>query len=118
MVETVGGAVVPIVWAPVFVLTKLTAFEGRGRGDVFASHDLEDLVVVFDGRRELDGEMLQLPVEARAYAAEAFTRLLAHPDLPFALPGHVDPASDTERRAEALLARWAQMREALRRSVA
>lgn len=113
-VTTADGWALPIVWAPVFVLTKLVAFESRGRGDVFASHDLEDLVTVFDGRSELDGEMLALPGDARAYAAEAFGRLLAHPDLRFALPGHVDPTSNTERRAEALHRRWQRLHEALR----
>lgn len=112
-VETSDGAMLPIVWAPVFVLTKLVAFEDRGRGDLLASHDLEDLVTVFDGRPELDAEMLELPGDARAYAAEAFERLLAHPDLRFALPGHVDPTSDTEYRAGALLKRWHRLHEAL-----
>lgn len=111
--KTPDGSVLPIVWALVFVLTKLVAFEDRGRGDLLASHDLEDLVTVFDGRPELDAEMLQLPEDAQAYAAEAFGRLLAHPDLRFALPGHVDPTSDTEYRAEALLKRWHRLHEAL-----
>lgn len=104
----------PVVQAAVFVLTKLVAFENRGRGDVFGSHDLEDIVAVFDGRPELDDEMLDLPANARAFAAEAIGRLLAHPDLPFALPGHVDPTSNTERRAEALLDRWTQLVRRLR----
>lgn len=108
-VEADGGGEVFVVWAPVFVLTKLVAFENRGQGDVLGSHDLEDIVAIFDGRPELDDEMLRLPREARAYAAEAIGRLLAHRDLVFALPGHVDPTSDTERRAAALHARWQRL---------
>ena len=117
LVETNGGVRLPVVWAPVFVLTKLVAFEDRGRGDLFGSHDLEDLVTVFDGRRELDDEMLALPDDGRRYAAEALARLLAHPDLAFALPGHVDPTSDTQTRAEALLVRWKSLADRLRMSL-
>ena len=39
-----------VVTAPYFLATKIEAFKGRGRGDFFASHDLEDLVFVIDGR--------------------------------------------------------------------
>ena len=39
-----------VVTAPYFLATKLEAFKGRGRGDFFGSHDLEDLVYVVDGR--------------------------------------------------------------------
>ena len=33
------------VTAPIFIATKLEAFKGRGKGDFFGSHDLEDFVV-------------------------------------------------------------------------
>jgi len=38
---------------PLFIATKLEAFRGRGGGDVVTSHDLEDIVMVIDGRPEL-----------------------------------------------------------------
>src|SRR5271166_1872548 len=39
-----------MITAPFFVATKLEAFQGRGKGDLFGSRDLEDLVFVIDGR--------------------------------------------------------------------
>jgi predicted nucleotidyltransferase len=39
-----------VVTAPLFLGTKLEAFKGRGKNDYFASHDLEDVVAVIDGR--------------------------------------------------------------------
>lgn len=39
--------------APYFCATKLEAFGGRGKNDYLASHDLEDLITVVDGRPEL-----------------------------------------------------------------
>jgi hypothetical protein len=41
------------VTAPYFLATKIEAFKGRGRGDFLASHDLEDLIFVIDGRSRL-----------------------------------------------------------------
>jgi hypothetical protein len=42
-----------VVAAPLFVATKLEAFHGRGDGHYLFSHDLEDLVSIFDGREQL-----------------------------------------------------------------
>lgn len=41
-----------VVTAPYFCATKIEAFRGRGKGDYLASHDLEDLITVVDGRAE------------------------------------------------------------------
>ena len=46
-----------LVTAPYFVATKLEAFIGRGHDDYLASHDIEDLVAVVDGRPELAHEI-------------------------------------------------------------
>ena len=64
-----SGTRVRVISSPLFILTKLEAFEQRGRGDVFASHDLEDIIAVFDARPGLDEEMEALPPEARALSA-------------------------------------------------
>ena len=42
-----------IVKGPFFIATKFEAFKGRGKGDYFGSHDLEDLISVVDGRPAL-----------------------------------------------------------------
>lgn len=39
------------------IATKIEAFKGRGRGDFFASHDLEDLIFVMDGRSTIVEEV-------------------------------------------------------------
>lgn len=44
---------IKLIRAPYFLATKLEAFAGRGEGDFQASHDLEDLVTVLDGRAGL-----------------------------------------------------------------
>lgn len=75
--------------AVAFVATKLEAFASRGAGDILASHDLEDVLNIVDGREELARELAGAPVNLREMVAVAFARLLAHPDFANALPGLV-----------------------------
>lgn len=70
-----------------FVATKLEAFAGRGGGDFLTSHDIEDVLNIVDGRRELTEEMAAAPAELRQVAAAAFQRLLTNPDFANVLPG-------------------------------
>lgn len=49
--RTFGGTTVNVVSATCFVATKLVAFEARGQGDHLASHDIEDILTIVDGRK-------------------------------------------------------------------
>ncbi|WP_431638029.1 hypothetical protein ACQVBX_08995 [Dyella sp. KULCS107] len=73
--------------AVAFVATKLEAFAGRGRGDVLASHDLEDVLNIVDGREELVREVAQASADVRQAIAEAFAGLLARAGFLDVLPG-------------------------------
>lgn len=79
-----------VIAAPVFLATKLEAFKGRGGRDYQASHDLEDLVAVIDGRPTLLDEVAASPQPLRAYLAAELAELLSEPAFRSdALPGHV-----------------------------
>jgi predicted nucleotidyltransferase len=99
------GTAIRLISAPVFLGTKLEAFQGRGAGDYLASHDLEDVLTVVDGREELIAEARIAPPELKVYLTERFSALLATPDFMQAIPGHLpgDPAS--QARAPILLSR-------------
>jgi predicted nucleotidyltransferase len=56
-----------VVTASYFCATKLEAFKGRGKSDYLASHDLEDLITVIDGRPELLDELHLAPEDVRSY---------------------------------------------------
>jgi len=62
--------------APLFLGTKLEAFKGRGKNDLLASHDLEDVIAVIDGRPSLMDEVLNAPVELKGYLADEMRKLL------------------------------------------
>ena len=62
-----GNLTIRIITAPFFVATKLEAFKERGKGDLFASHDLEDIVYLIDGRAGLVDEIRAQPSDLQAY---------------------------------------------------
>ena len=75
--------------APYFLATKFEAFNDRGGRDVYASHDLEDIITVIDGRAELAIELLKADPSVRAHVVQQTQALLDHPDMQNALPGIV-----------------------------
>jgi hypothetical protein len=94
----IAGHDVRVVTAALFIATKLEAFRGRGRGDVFASHDLEDIVAVVDGRPGIVAEVGGADSEVRLYIASAVRSLLADPDFVDALPAFLLPDVASQAR--------------------
>lgn len=94
-IHLLNGLEIKVVSAPCFLATKLEAFDGRGERDFTASHDLEDLVAVVDGREELAEEVALSKPELRDFLAMRFRQLLNDRKFIDALPGHLfhDPAS-------------------------
>src|SRR5205085_5613086 len=79
---------------PLFIATKLDAFHGRGGGDIVASHDLEDIIAVVDGRREIVSEVAAASADDREYIASELRPLL---DNPTSLRHSLDSSSRTRR---------------------
>ena len=71
--ETVTIQVVSPVY---FLATKLEAFKGRGGEDPLTSQDIEDVLILLDGRPVLLGEIRQASSSVRCYVAEGFKALL------------------------------------------
>ena len=65
-----SGTTIRLISAPAFMATKLVAFADRGNGDFMASHDLEDIVNLIDGRPELLDEVAHSRADLCAYLAE------------------------------------------------
>ena len=74
-----SGTVIRLISAPAFMATKFVAFADRGNGDFMASHDLEDIINLIDGRPELIDEVAQSQASLRNYLA-AQCRLLLETD--------------------------------------
>ncbi len=100
-----------VVTAPYFCATKLEAFKGRGKGDYLASHDLEDLITVVDGRPELLDELRSAPEDVLSYIADAVGQMLKARQFIDALAGYLLPDSASQARINQLLAKLTQISE-------
>jgi len=100
-----------VVTAPYFCATKLEAFKGRDKGDYLASHDLEDLITVVDGRPELLDELRSAPEDVRSCIADAVGQMLKARQFIDALAGYLLPDSASQARISQLLAKLTQLSE-------
>lgn len=97
--ELPGGVRIRAVTSPLFLATKIEAFRSRGRGDFVASHDLEDIVAVVDGRPTLADEVQRAPARLRRFLASTMGRWLDDPELLAAVPGHLPGDAASQARA-------------------
>jgi predicted nucleotidyltransferase len=99
------GLEIRVVTAPYFLATKLEAFKGRGGGDFHASHDLEDVMSVVDGRETLNAEVQTAGADLCEYLRRETASLLANPAFIDALPGFLLPDSASQARIGIVLGR-------------
>ena len=99
-----------IVTGPFFIATKLEAFKGRGKGDFFGSHDLEDLISVVDGRPALVAEVQAGVADLRAYLRAEIKALMTAPGFRDALPGYLLPDAASQSRIHIVLQRLEELK--------
>ncbi|HEX2282159.1 MAG TPA: hypothetical protein VHG52_10420 [Thermomicrobiales bacterium] len=67
--------------------TKLSAWKGRGEGDLLRSLDIHDVLTLVNGRQELAAEIEAAPPDLRAYVRDEFVKLQAERDFDYAVDG-------------------------------
>lgn len=106
------------VSAPYFVATKMAAFEGRGSGDYGASHDIDDLIAVVDGREELRGEIAACDEELIQYVGATLKRYIESDDFLDTQAWHLPPDEAGQSRLPILRERLdaiARLADSMRR---
>lgn len=112
-----SGASIRAISPPYLLATKLEAWNGRGGGDHLRSHDLEDVILLVDGRSEIVDEVASAPGDLRAFLAHELAVLLEHPQFLDALDGTVvgfgsgsgSGSGDEDRVDAVLLPRFRQL---------
>ena len=99
-----SGRTIRVLTSPLFLATKMEAFLDRGQGDFLASHDLEDIITVVDGRPELTDELAGASPEIREYLRSRFADLIRQDAFITALPGHLPGDVASQARLPILLA--------------
>lgn len=92
-----SGARCRHVDAPHFIATKLAAFESRGASDPVMSHDAEDVILVLDGRSEVERELRQAGPGVRRYVARVLGLLLDDEYFVEALEGYFERGIAAQR---------------------
>jgi predicted nucleotidyltransferase len=100
-----GGPNIRLISPACFLATKLDAFANRGKGDYLASHDLDDIVSVIDGRSTIEQDIASASSEVREFLASAFVRYLASESFVESLPGHLEGNQSSQARLPRLMAR-------------
>ena len=72
-----------------FIATKLEAYLGRGNDDLLFSRDMEDILLVVDGREELIAEIQSADECIHSYIAEQFGSVREHYDFEHFLTGNI-----------------------------
>ena len=96
---------IQIVTAPYFLGTKLDAFFGRGRGDYLASHDMEDIIYLINGRVEILEEVKNSEPDLKKYIIKSLKGFLENEFFLEALPGHLLPDQASQGRRSIILER-------------
>jgi len=96
---------IKIVTAPYFLATKIEAFFGRGKNDYLFSHDMEDIISVIDGRKEIIEEVKNSPEELRTFLSETFKAFLQNDSFIESLSGHLLPDAASQARLPILVQR-------------
>ena len=80
-----------------FLATKLEAWIGRGRGDMLGSRDLEDILLVVDGRPEIVDEIRRAEPAVQSFISEQVGSLLSSRDFDNFMAGNLRGPQGRER---------------------
>jgi predicted nucleotidyltransferase len=94
---------IKLVTPPYFLATKIEAFKGRGNEDYMASHDMEDIITILDGRREIVDEIKSSSDELKTFLSKTFRIFLSDENFLDAIPGQLLPDPATQARLPRLL---------------
>lgn len=74
-VDLFSGRSVRILSVPYFCASKFEAYDGRGQGDFWGSHDIQDIVAILDGCTEAEVLLSGASGDLAVYLDESFRRV-------------------------------------------
>lgn len=108
-----SGATIRAARPAPLVATKLSAWKGRGNGDVLPSLDVHDILTLFNGRPELISEIRSSSEDLRSFVEEEMAALSQDPYFSYAVdsavtgygPAAIQRARVVRQQIDELLAR-------------
>jgi hypothetical protein len=96
---------IQIATAPYFLGTKIDAFFGRGKGDYLASHDMEDIINLINGRVEILEDIRNSDPDLKDFIIKSLQVFWEDEFFLEALPGHLLPDQASQGRRSIILER-------------
>jgi predicted nucleotidyltransferase len=84
-----SGRSIKTVTPVYFVATKFEAFRHRGKSDLMASPDLEDIITILVEAPVFENELRESDAEVQQYISEQFKDLASQPNYPEFLSAHL-----------------------------
>ena len=103
--KTIEDVTFRLITAPYFIGTKLEAFYGRGEGNYLMSHDIEDIVLLIDGRPEIVEEIEGADIGIKEYLVNEFKKLLEDQYFLESISGHLFPDQASQGRQPIIITR-------------
>jgi hypothetical protein len=108
---TVDGTLqAKVITPPLFLATKLAAFQDRGHSDLFGSHDVEDIVTITDGCENIVQQVGHSSPDVRKFIADGFSVIMQQADFDDALFGHLSAAFGARERVQEVKEKFAAIR--------
>lgn len=95
-----SGSSIRAVPPPHFLATKVEAFKDRGKEDFLGSRDFGDIIVLIDGRAEVEAEVAAAASDLRKYLSEEFAAMMADPRFDGGVSGALRGDAASQQRAE------------------
>ncbi|MGB5172537.1 nucleotidyl transferase AbiEii/AbiGii toxin family protein [Eudoraea sp.] len=87
LTKTVDDITIKLLPLPFFIATKMEAFFERGIKDVYASHDLEDIVYLFNYTTNIDYQLIRATQEVNIYLREKLKEIIENKTILTAIRG-------------------------------
>ena len=84
---TLDEVTIKVLPLPYFLATKIEAFFDRGMKDIYASHDLEDIVYLFNYTTNIDTQLLSSDMKVKTYLAQKLEEIRNNKTIVAAIPG-------------------------------
>jgi len=110
LVTLEGTLQAKVITAALFLATKLAAFHDRGHSAFFGSHDVEDIVTITDGCKNIVQDVANSPADVRKFIADSFSVIMQHRDFDDALFGHLSATFGARDRALEVKEKFAAIR--------
>ena len=94
-----------LVTSPYFCATKIEAFYGRGNNDFLGSHDIEDIITIIDGRKEIIDEIAKSSEALQAFLSEHFQTFLKDDNFLESISAQFNPDPVSQKRCDIIIDR-------------